>query len=63
MRYTECDECKQRISGHRYVPDETWIALEASEDADHAQLCSWACLAAWSAKKSIDADTLIEPTS
>lgn len=56
MRITVCDSCGKRVEGHNLLgPDFTWLALdvEACDDKDHGQFCSWTCLAAWATEKAI----------
>lgn len=52
MKVTRCDCCGGEAEGH--YPDGDWIAVEANEDSDHGQLCSWACLATWATQRSIE---------
>jgi hypothetical protein len=61
MRFTVCDSCGKKINGHSYLPDETWIAVEANEDADHGQLCSWTCLATWAMTRAIEREVQPAP--
>lgn len=36
------------------------IVVEANEDADHGQFCSWPCLVAWATEKAMKAETPTE---
>lgn len=56
MRFTKCDgpDCKIEVKSRCYIPDRGWISVEADEDADHGQFCSWICLAAWARNKAVD---------
>lgn len=57
-RATECDGpgCVARESAPAQfdVDDVGWIHVEASEDADHADFCSWTCLAAWAVRHALE---------
>lgn len=65
MRITICDSCGKRTQSHQHEylgPNYTWIVLEieASEDDDHGQFCSWSCLAAWATEKAIEKEGSID---
>lgn len=58
MRITVCDSCGKRTQAHKFEylgPGYAWIVLEieANEDEDHGQFCSWSCLAAWATEQAI----------
>ena len=57
-RATFCDgpECGKRMEG-RYSE---FVSVEAGEDADHGQFCSWWCLAAWATQRAIDRE-MVQP--
>lgn len=56
MRITRCDgigclkERPQQYNDGYY----DWLIVEASEDCDHGQFCSWTCLAGWATNRAVD---------
>lgn len=56
-RMLRCDGCSKTVTADRgdyYGADASYIHVEASEDADAADLCSWTCLATWAMSKAMD---------
>lgn len=45
-RIVRCDGCgKEEPTRTRFAPGTEWIGVEADEDADSYDACSWACVA------------------
>jgi len=62
LRLIICDVCgtEERSRSHDYLgKDFTWIVVEANEDADHAQLCSWSCLASWAISMAVERENYV----
>lgn len=62
MRFIRCDGPGCGVTSHstrdHYLgPDYSWLALEANEDADHGQFCSWTCLVAFATLRAIERET------
>lgn len=61
MRITRCDgpECLAEFSGRSIdFWNYEWLTVEANEDADHGQFCSWSCLAAWATSRAMEREAL-----
>jgi hypothetical protein len=58
VRLIRCDSCGETVRSRDILgPDYAWIAVEANEDADHGEFCSWTCLAAWATNRAIERES------
>lgn len=65
-RFSRCDgpNCtKERPRWPYEAGYYDFITVEANEDADHGDFCSWTCLAAWATEKALDREGRFAATS
>ena len=52
-KFVRCDGCGAEGEGH-FGPSFSWHHVESSEDTDHGDFCSWACLSRWATARAIE---------
>ena len=67
MNLIQCDNCGKQVPATRsqFLGDDysfIYLAVEANEDSDHGQLCSWSCLSSWAAEKAFQRESPTTPT-
>lgn len=60
-RLIKCDECGEIVPAERssLLGDDysfIWLSVEANEDRDHGQFCSWICLGTFAMTKAMSAN-------